>query len=117
MGRDSILPPHATDFWIKRWFFGVILPTLFLIFGMYSILTEHSYAMGRTYRRLSLVEVTGFQAILMGVAFLGGALALFSYCYVTDSERFSSISKYGVAGGLFCAAVGVCWCSWIFLAG
>lgn len=117
MSRDSILPPHPTDFWIKRWLFGIALPGALVCYGVYSLITEHSYAIARAFNRIEFVEVSGFQATLMGIAYIGAALALFSYCYAPYSERFCGVSDYGLAAGLLGTMIGVGWCSWIFLAG
>jgi hypothetical protein len=118
MVRESILPSHPTDFWIKRWFFGVGISCMLNVIGVASLVFQHSYAIGSAGRSHStLVEVFGFQAILMGVAYLGLGLSLFSYAFAPYSDRLSAFSEYGIAVGLPIAAVGMMWCSWIFLTG
>jgi hypothetical protein len=116
-----MLPEHPTDFWIRRWFFGVGVSFSLIICGVSSLILQHSYAIGKIgrwgYGKWVVVEVYGFQAVLMGLAYLGLGVALFSYAYAPYSEKFAAMENYGMAGGLFVATIGVCGCTWIFLAG
>ena len=114
----SILPPNPVDFWLKRWFGGVMCPALLAGYGVYALVTNHSYAIGfwRYGTRLHFAEVTGFKATLMAIAFMGFALSLFSYCYAPYSKLYK-FSEYGEVTGLVIAVVGVAWCSWLLLIG
>lgn len=110
-----MLPQHPTDFWIKRWFFGVGVSAGLFLCGILSLLFRHSYAIGRRSYHYDFIEVAGLQAVFMGIVYLGLGIALFSYGYTPYSEKFARISLYGEAFGL--AAVGVCGCSWLLIAG
>ena len=111
-----IFPPSPTEFWITRWFFGIACSLSFLAYGLYSILSRNSYAVGLArFYGIVFVEVSGLQAALMGMAYIGIALALFSKCYAPYSKRLSGYDEYGGAFGLLVAIIGIGWCSWIFL--
>ncbi|MGI5869181.1 MAG: hypothetical protein ACOX9C_07050 [Kiritimatiellia bacterium] len=115
--RYSILPPTRAEFWFKKWFLGVCCSLSLVVYGLHSILSQSSYAIGKTCRTLVFVKVLGFQAVLMGVAFIGFGVALFSGCCTPYSKRLSEFEDLGLAMGLLMMVVGIGWCSWIFLAG
>lgn len=116
MNRTSILPLSSTDFWIKRWFFGVAVSSALLFSGILSIALRHSFLIAGDYHKLRLIEVFGFQAMLAGIGYLGFALALFSHAFAPYSKRWHGWSEYGTACGLIFALAGLGWCSWLILA-
>jgi|GEM_PF-3558912 len=114
---NSQLPLNDTDFWWLRYFLGIAVPIGLFIWGLYSLVTMHSYTvwwLGRG--RLNFVPVGGQQAVLMGIAYLGVAVALFAKCYAQYHERMGYFYQWILAPGMLLAGGGVVWCSWIFLA-
>lgn len=75
MSLSPILPEHPADFWTKKWLLGVVLPVPVWLYGSYSILTRHSYAMEM---RNHWVPVVGWQAVFAGIFLVGLGLVLFS---------------------------------------
>ena len=91
-----------------------------MAWGIYSIITLHSYAISGTgfrYRWPHLVPVEGKQAVLMGGAYTGFALVLFANCYAQYHEKMGYYYQWLLASGALLAAGGIVWCSWIFLFG
>jgi hypothetical protein len=117
---NNQVPLGDTDFWWLRYFCGLALPVVLAIYGDYSILSLHSYAVwinaGISGKPLiALIPVEGKQAILMGVAYLGIALALFANCYAQYHEKMGFYYQWILAPGVIVAGVGLFWCSWISL--
>ena len=111
MNPESILPQHSSDFWIKRWILGLALSSGTAVWGLVSIVQRHSYALAGGNRQIEFIEVSGFEAIVTGIGYLGLALALFSYAYAPYSKRFSHFSEYGFVIGLLVALVGIGFCA------
>ena len=112
---NSLLPMSDTDFWWLRYFMGIAVPIALSVYGIYSILTRHSYAVWGWRSHVQFVPVEGEQAVLMGAAYLGIALALFANCYAQYHEKMGYYYQWLLAAGMLAAGVSVCWCSWIFL--
>jgi hypothetical protein len=118
MSLNNQLPLNDTDFWWLRYVCGLVLPIGLAIFGVYSLISRHSYALIRTGgRALHFVPVQGEQAILMGVAYLGVALILFANCYAQYHETMAYWYQWILALGLLATLFGMGWCSWIFITG
>lgn len=112
---NSLLPLNDTDYWCLRYVMGITLPMIFIADGLYSVLTRHSYTVWSLARHLRVVPVQGEQAVLMGVAYLGVAIALFANCYMQYHEKMGFYSLWILALGALLAGGGELWCSWIFL--
>ena len=112
---NGLLPMGNTDFWWLRYVLGIAAPVLLTGCGIYSILARHSYAIWGLRSHMQLVPVEGEQAVLMGAAYLGIALALFANCYAQYHEKMGYYYQWLLAAGMLAAGVSVCWCSWIFL--
>jgi len=113
------VPLGDADFWWLRYFCGLALPLVLVLWGIYSMISLHSYAIwlnaGISGRSLiGFVPVEGKQAILMGVAYLGIALALFANCYAQYHDKMGFYYQWILAPGTILAGGGICWCSWIF---
>jgi hypothetical protein len=109
-----------TNFWWLRYFCGWALPLLLVFWGIHSIISLHSYAIwfnvgvyGKSL--IAFVPVEGKQAVLVGVAYMGIALALFANCYAQYHEKMGFYYQWILATGALLAGVGFFWCSWIFL--
>lgn len=115
---NSQLPIGDTDFWWLRYGLGIAAPILLFLSGIYSVISLHSYAIwaGRGYG-IHLVAVSGKQAILMGVSYMGIALALFANCYAQYHDKMGFYYQWILAPGAILAGGGIMWCSWIFLLG
>jgi hypothetical protein len=109
-----MLPLNDTDFWWLRYGLGIALPVLIGIFGLDSIVTQHSYVL---WRRGGIVPIHGLQAVVMGVAYLGIALMLFANCYLQYHEKGAWYYEWPLGVGALMTAVGAIWCMWIFIAG
>lgn len=114
MSPSPILPEHSADFWTKKWLLGVVLPVPMWLYGSYSILTRHSYAMEM---RNHWVPVVGWQAVFAGIFLVGLGLVLFSNCYAPYSRWFSRWSDWGTCVGLVATVVGITVAEWSFLFG
>ena len=114
---NSQLPVSGPDFWWLRYGLGVAVPIALAIWGAYSIATLHSYAIwcDRYVRGLDFVKVNGEQAVLMGIAYWGVALAFFASCYAQYHYKMGFYYQWLVAPGVILAIGGVLWCSLIFL--
>jgi hypothetical protein len=110
------MPPTKTDsdFWWLRYFCGLALPIPLALYGVFSMITRHSYTF---WRRSGFVPVTGFQAVLVGMAYLGLALILFANCYAQYHEKMAYHYQWFLAPGAILTVVGSLWCTWIFIAG
>ena len=115
------MPLTNTDanFWWLRFFCGLVLPIVFVACGLYSLISQHSYAVwfnagvsGRGW--ITFVPVEGNQAVLMGVAYIGIAVALFANFYAQYHEKMGFYYQWLLAPGVILAGVGMSWCSWIF---
>jgi|SRR5580658_7170963 hypothetical protein len=115
MAKDKV-PIYDLSFWWLRHGLGITLPLAFVLGGICSILTRHSYTIWAMRFHVTLVAVEGEQAILMGVAYLGIALMLFAHCYAQYDEKMGFYSDRLLAAGALLAGGGILWCSWIFLA-
>jgi len=118
------MPLTNTDinFWWLRYFCGLALPVVLAVWGIYSIISLHSYAIwlnagisGRSF--IAFVPVEGKQAVLVGVAYLGIALALFANCYAQYHEKMGFYYQWLLAPGLLLAGFGFLWSTWIFVFG
>jgi hypothetical protein len=113
-----MLPQSDTDFWWMRYGLGVIAPLVSTAWGLCSIVTQHSYVLLRRGPSvLAFMPVHGLQAILVGIAFLGLALALFSNFYGQYHEKMAYYYQWPMACGLVLMIGGSLWSSWIFIAG
>jgi len=111
-----------TDFWWLRYFCGLALPLVLLVWGSYSIIYLHSYAIwinaGISGKSLiAFVPVEGKQAILVGIAYMGIALALFANCYAQYHEKMGFYYEWILAPGVLLAGFGFLGCTWIFVFG
>jgi hypothetical protein len=112
------LPPIAdADFWWVRYAGGLVAPLLLALWGGYSVLSQHSYAIWALRARIRFVPVTGEQAVLMGVAYLGVGIALFANCYAQYHQKMAYYYQWILAPGALMAGGGILWCSSIFLFG
>jgi hypothetical protein len=115
---ESQLPLNDTDFWYLRYGLGIVLPLVIAAYGIYSLVSGHSFTIwGLTGRRsLHLIPVQGEQAYLMGMTYLGIALMLFASCYAQYHEKMGFYYQWILAPGALAAGLGEAWCSWIFVA-
>jgi hypothetical protein len=109
-----MLPLSDTDFWWLRYGLGIALPVPVALFGIYSIVLQHSYFY---LRRVGFVPLHGLQAVVAGVMYLGIALMLFSNCYLQYHEKWAWYFQWPLGLGGAMTAVGAFWCMWIFIAG
>ena len=117
------MPPTNTDtnFWWVRYFCGLMLPLITIVYSIYSLIFRHSYSIwfnigiSSGSRGIWFVPVRGEQAVLMGVAYLGVAFMLFANCYAQYHEKMGYYYQWILAPGALMAGVGFFWCSWIFL--
>jgi hypothetical protein len=112
MSRDSILPDHPTDFWLKRWVLGGAVALCAVSYGLYAILTQQAYAY--EYRH-KLVAVSGGQAMLVGLFFLGLGLALFSNYHAPYSRWCAPLHHPGTCLGLVLCVIGIVGAEFAFL--
>ena len=108
------------DFWWLRYFCGLALPFVLAVWGIYSMISLHSHAIWSNSAmsggfQVSFVPVQGKQAVVMGAAYIGMALALFANCYAQYHEKMAYYYEWILAPGAILAGGGVLWCSWIFL--
>ena len=113
---NSLLPMNNTDFWWIRYGLGILAPLVLAAIGLLSLYTRHSDAIWSQGRRITLVPVSGEQAILMGFAYIGMALMLFGNYFAQYHERMAYFYEWFTAVGAILAGGGIVWCSWIFLA-
>ncbi|HEV3271849.1 MAG TPA: hypothetical protein VGZ93_06685 [Candidatus Methylacidiphilales bacterium] len=111
------LPLNDTDFWWLRYVLGIAVPVVLTMWGIYSIVTRHSYAIWALRYSLRFVPVEGKQAILMGVAYLGIAIILFANCYAQYHDKMGFYYQWILAPGVIMAGGGIFWCGSIFLFG
>ena len=114
MSPTSILPEQSAVFWTKKWLLGLVLPVPLWLYGSYSIVTRHSYAMET---RNHLVPVEGWQAVFSGVFLLGLGLVLFCNYFAPYSKYFSPLSYGGTCLGLAATGVGITVAEWSFIFG
>ena len=110
---NRLLPLNDTDFWWLRYVLGIAVPIGLWAWGLYSIVTQNSYIY---WRRVGFVPVHGEQAILIGVASIGVALAFFAYCYAQYHEKMGFYYQWLFVPGALLAIGGYWWCNWIFIA-
>ena len=92
------------------------MPLLVAAFGVYSLVTDHSLAVAARRFVIFLVPVSGEQARLMGVVYLGVALMLFANFYAQYHDKTGFYYQWFLVPGALAAIMGTIWCSWIFLA-
>jgi hypothetical protein len=109
---NRLLPIGDNDFWWLRYILGLAVPIGFAGYGVYSLVTQHSYTYAR---RLGFVPVSGEQALLMGATYIGIALVLFGNCYAQYHEKMGFYYQWIVAPGALLVIGGFLWCSWLFL--
>ena len=103
--------------WWGRLIFGIILPPIFIICFIVSLVTKSAFAIGYTRFKINFVPVDGLQAILMAFGYLGIGISLFAFGYARYSERLSSIYEYILLPGLLLTLITLGWCSFIFYTG
>ena len=110
----SILPDLPTNFFIKKWISGILLPVGMSGYGLKSLFTAESHAIALGRYHLDFIPVSGFQAHLMGVGYLGFALALFGWCFAPYSERLHKTAIPIMVAGLVIGCIAVAWNSWMY---
>jgi len=103
--------------WWAKYLGGVVVPILFAFAAAHAFATGHSFAIGKMFMRIVFVPVYGFQAFLMGSAFIGASLAFFAYCFMRYDERLCAFYEYVLGLALLATAVSLGWCSAIFFTG
>jgi hypothetical protein len=111
---NRMLPLNDTDFWWLRYGLGIALPIPVALFGIYSMISQHSYVY---WRGSGFVPVHGTQAVVMGAVYLGIAIMFFANCYLQYNEKWAYSYQWPLGLGALMTAVGTIWCSWIFIAG
>jgi hypothetical protein len=109
---NSLLPIGDTDFWWLRYGLGIAAPIPLSVWGVYSIVTQHSYTYGR---RIGIIPVHGEQAVLIGLACIGFALILFSNCYAQFHKTMGFFYQWILALGVLLGGGGILWCNALFL--
>jgi hypothetical protein len=104
------------DFWWLRYFGGIVLPACLSLGGIVSIILQRSYAVWAVRFSLKFVPVTGEQAVLWGIAFLGVALALFANCYMQYHDKMGFHYEWPLAAGIIAAAGAIIWYGWSVMA-
>ena len=107
MAKDQI-PIGEADFWWMRHGLGIALPAALILWGLYSIISQQSYMI--SIRPIALIPVQGEQAVLMGIASLGGALACFFSCYGQYHEKMGWYYQWPATVGMLIMASGILWC-------
>ena len=108
------VPIYDLSFWWLRYSLGIAVPLALLAWGMYSIVTLHSYFISR-YRPF-LVPLEGEQAVLIGVAYIGIALMLFANYYVQYHKTMGFYYQWLLTPGALLTIGGIlgcCWTGWI----
>ncbi len=112
------LPLSDTDFWWLRYGLGIMLPIALAAWSLYSLVSGHSYAIWSDRHHflfLYFMPVTGEQAVIMGLAYLGMAVMLFANCYAQYHEKMGYYYQWIMAPGALLAGGGIIWCSLIVL--
>ena len=112
MNKTGIIPDHPTDSWIKKWFLGLVIAIPSFIYGSYCIVTQHSYAVQS---RGHTVPIDGFQAVFMGLFYIGLGLFLFSNYFAVSSSSFSPFIYLGTCTGLVLVLIGITVAEWTFI--
>jgi hypothetical protein len=112
---NRLLPLCNTDFWWLRYFCGLALPVGFTVLGIYSLISRHSYApIDGIHRGIYFTSVYGWQAIAMGVTYLGLALTLFGNCYAQYHEKMAYYYEWFAGPGALTLSAGFIWFLWTF---
>jgi len=103
--------------WWKMIAFGYVIPVLIIVVATVCAVSGEAYSFegGRRYRG-SIVAVHGFQAYLIAVAYLGIALASYSYGYMRYHHTYAAYGDVAFGGGFAITAICFVWCTAISLA-
>jgi hypothetical protein len=111
---NRLLPLNDTDFWWLRYFCGIALPACFATFGIYSLISHHSISpIDGIHRGIYFTSVYGWQAVAMGVTYLGCALTLFGNCYAQYHEKMAYYYEWFAGTGALTVTAAI-WFLWTF---
>ena len=84
------------DAW-NKWVLGVVVPSLLALFGASKLIWPHAVLWGR--RRMSLT-LTGWDAVVFGLCWIGVALFLHAHYHWSLSNRLAEYADLGRAIGI-----------------
>lgn len=84
------------------WWRGFVIAIVVLVVGVHSIVTQHTYlpGAGRAYSSVGMQELNGVPAVVMGVGWLGAAIALHSHFFWGRVEPIWRIAGIGTIAGI-----------------
>jgi hypothetical protein len=107
---NSQLPLNNTDFWWLRYFCGLVLALGFGLLAIYSLTSLHSYSpIDGIHRGIYFTSVYGWQAVAVGVTYLGVAFMLFGNCYAQYHEKMGYYYQWIAGTGALTFAASFIW--------
>lgn len=91
------------DAWSK-WGLGVVVPSLIATYGLSRVILRHAVLYGR---RGASMPLTGWDAIVFGIAVLGAALFMHAHYFWSNSNRLAEYAELGKVIGLLVGLSGI----------
>ena len=103
--------------WWTKYSEGIALPIVCALLAIAGIAFKHTYAIAGDYFTIWFVPISGDQAAIMGIGYIGFGIAAFSHGYCRYDEKFYFLYWPLLAAGLVTAAVFTVWCATAFYTG
>ena len=84
------------DTWSK-WVLGVVVPSLIAIYGFSRVILRHAVLYGR---RGASMPLSGWDAVVFGIAIVGAALFMHAHYFWSNSNRLAEYAELGKVIGL-----------------
>ena len=91
------------DAWTK-WGLGVVVPSLIAAYGLSRVILRHAVLYGR---RGASMPLSGWDAIVFGIAILGAALFMHAHYFWSNSNRLAEYADLGKVIGLLIGLSGL----------
>ena len=99
---DSFDDEPLGDAWSK-WGLGIAVPSLIAAYGLSRVILRHAVLYGR---RGTSMPLSGWDAVVFGIAILGVALCMHAHYFWSNSNRLAEYAELGKVIGLLVGVSG-----------
>lgn len=92
-----------SDAWSK-WGLGVVVPSLIAAYGLSRVILRHAVLYGR---RGTSMPLSGWDAVVFGIAIIGAALFMHAHFFWSNSNRLAEYADLGKVVGLLVGVAGI----------
>ena len=100
--RDSV--STLVDAWCRKWLLGVAAAVALAALGVRCIVSRHGWLPGTDWATTGFgagwLELNGAAAVMLGVVWLGAAMALHGHYFWEGHPRWSGVGELLMIGGL-----------------